>query len=79
MKSLALLTATTLLLSLSVLALAPPATAVGTCSELKDSWCDDYLLCVGYTRDSRGFQCQRGVRNPFDPCTCPPIMSTVLP
>ena len=46
--------------------------AVGTCSELKDDFCEDYLVCVGYRWDSRGFECQRGVRNPFDPCTCPP-------
>jgi len=71
MKMLALVTMASLVVSL--FALAPPASAVGTCSELKDSWCDDYLLCVGYRRDSHGFWCQTGVRNPFDPCTCPPI------
>lgn len=57
---------------LTLFAFVPTASAVGTCSELKDSWCADYLVCVGYRRDGNGFWCEKGVRNPFDPCTCPP-------
>ena len=62
-----------LLISATALAFVPSADAVGTCSELKDHYCDDYLVCVGYVWDSYGFRCTGyGVRNPFDPCTCPP-------
>lgn len=69
MRTIALLSIASL--ALALVAFVPTASAVGTCSELKDDYCDDYLVCVGYTWDSRGFQCQRGVRDPFD-CTCPP-------
>jgi hypothetical protein len=46
---------------------APTADAVGICSQYKDWYCDDYILCIGYRYDSRGFQCTGpGVR---DPCS----------
>lgn len=59
--------------TLPLAAVAPSAEAVGICSELKDWYCQDYLVCVGYRWDSRGFVCTGyGVR---DPCSyhCPPI------
>lgn len=54
-------------------AFAPTATAVGICEEIvSDDNCGQWLVCVGYTRDSRGFQCTGvGVRDPI--CTCPPL------
>lgn len=56
-----------------VLTFVPSADAVGTCSELKDHYCDDYLICVGYQTGSYGFRCTGyGVRDPTGPCTCPP-------
>ena len=67
-----------LLLATTTLTFVPSADAVGTCSELKQSWCDGYLLCVGYVRDSYGFRCTGiGIPNPFEPCTCPPIQAAV--
>jgi hypothetical protein len=61
-----------LFVSLSLVALAPSASAVGVCSELKDDRCDGWLVCVGYRWDSRGFVCTGyGVRDPCDD-HCPP-------
>lgn len=58
-----------------LLAEAPTAEAVGICSELKDWYCDGYLLCIGYRWSvSYGFECTGyGIR---DPCSdhCPPIV-----
>lgn len=72
MKSATLLVAF-LLAGTALVAVAPTASAVGICEEMvKDNDCGQWLVCVGYTRDSRGFQCTGvGIRDPV--CTCPPL------
>jgi hypothetical protein len=43
---------------------APAADAVGTCSDLTQSWCTGYLLCIGYQSGPGYFNCTGpGVRD----------------
>lgn len=67
-----------MLVGAAFLAMVPTSTAVGTCSDLKDSWCP-HTFCLGYTRDSYGTRCERYVDAP-DPCRlCQPAGPPPLP
>lgn len=76
MRTLTILTA--LVLATTTLAFVPTTEAVGICSTYKDDNCDGYALCVGYRwSQSDGFECTgTGVRDPFQPCHCPPYEPT---